>query len=119
MMATRMKRRPQRTRQQQLQRESSSWRWACILGMALLLPIGLPAGGARPEPSRPRQRQPGEPLLASTLVRLRREPRISAPQQPTLPIGQPLRAQGRWHDGNRLWLRVASGQRGRGWVQTG
>jgi len=93
-------------------------RWAWMLSMALLLPIGLPAGGARLESSKSRQRQPGDPLLAAQATSLRCEPLVSAPQVLPLPIGEPLQGLVRWHDGQDLWLRVTSRQ-GRGWVRIG
>jgi len=99
-------------------RQTTAGRWAWMLSMALLLPIGLPAGGARLEPGKSRQRQPGDPLLAAKTTSLRREPLVSAPQVVLLPIGQPLQGLVRWHDGQDLWLRVTSRQ-GRGWVRIG
>ncbi len=96
--------------------QTTAGRWAWILSMALLLPIGLPAGGARLKLSQSRQRQPGEPLLAAHATSLRREPLVSAPQMLPLPVGQPLQGLVRWHDGQHLWLRVTSRQ-GRGWVR--
>ena len=99
-------------------RQTTAGRWAWMLSMALLLPIGLPAGGARLEPGKSRQRQPGDPLLAARATSLRREPLASAPQVLPLPVGQPLQGLVRWHDGQNLWLRVASRQ-GRGWIRIG
>lgn len=96
--------------------QTMAGRWAWMLSMALLLPIGLPAGGARLESSKSRQRQPGDPLLAAQATGLRREPLVNAPQVLPLPIGQPLQGLVRWYDGQYLWLRVASRQ-GRGWVR--
>ena len=96
--------------------QAMAGRWAWMLSMALLLPIGLPAGGARPESSKSRQRQPGDPLLAAQATPLHREPLVSAPQVLPLPIGQPLQGRVRWYDGQDLWLRVTSRQ-GRGWVR--
>ncbi len=93
-------------------------RWAWMLSMALLLPIGLPAGGARSESSRPRQRQTGDPLLATKATLLHREPLVNAPQVLPLPMGEPLQGLTRWHDGHGLWLRVTSRQ-GRGWIRLG
>lgn len=98
--------------------QTRAGRWAWMLSMALLLPIGLPAGGARLASSGSRQRQPGDPLLAAQATSLRREPLVSAPQVLPLPIGQPLQGLVRWHDGRNLWLRVTSRQ-GRGWVRIG
>ena len=98
--------------------QTTAGRWAWMLSMALLLPIGLPAGGARLESSKARQRQPGDPLLAAQATGLRREPLVSAPQVLPLSIGTPLQGLVRWHDGRDLWLRVTSRQ-GRGWVRLG
>lgn len=97
---------------------ATAGRWAWMLSMALLLPIGLPAGGARLESGKSRQRQPGDPLLAAQATSLRREPLVGAPQGLPLPIGTPLQGLMRWHDGQDLWLRVTSCQ-GRGWVRLG
>ena len=97
---------------------SAAGRWAWMLSMALLFPVGLPAGGARLESSKSRQRQPGDPLLAAQATRLRREPLDNAHQDLPLPIGTPLQGLMRWHDGQDLWLRVTSCQ-GRGWVRLG
>lgn len=99
-------------------RQTTAGRWAWMLSMALLLPIGLPAGGARLEPGQSRQRQFGDPLLAAKTTGLRREPLVGAPQVVLLPIGQPLQGLVRWHDGQDLWLRVTSCQ-GRGWIRIG
>ena len=98
--------------------QTTAGRWAWMLSMALLLPIGLPAGGARLESSKSRQRQPGDPLLAAQATSLYREPLASAPRGLPLPVGTPLQGLGRWHDGQDLWLRVTSCQ-GRGWVRLG
>ena len=98
------------------QQQAIMGRWAWMLSMALLLPIGLPAGGARLESSKSRQRQPGDPLLAAQATSLRCEPLANAPQVLSLPTGQPLQGLVRWHDGKNLWLRVTSCQ-GRGWVR--
>ena len=98
--------------------QTTAGRWAWVLTMALLLPIGLPAGGARLESSKSRQRQPGEPLLATQATGLRREPLVSSPKGLPLSIGEPLQGLARWHDGQDLWLRVTSCQ-GRGWVRLG
>ena len=92
------------------------WRWAWLLGLALMAPVGLPAGGG--DPSRPglRRRNAGEPLLASGPRRLQSSPDLQAPVLAVVESGQPLQVLDIWRDdAGRRWRRVRGG-RHRGWL---
>jgi hypothetical protein len=94
-----------------------AWRWAALLGFALLAPVGLPAGGADRRPGELRRRESSrEPLLPELPVPLRLAPRTQAPVLMAVRPGEPLRVLRRWlaPDGQR-WLRVELAGR-RGWL---
>ena len=94
-----------------------AWRWAALLGFALLAPVGLPAGGAdRRNPELRRRETSWEPLLAVVPGQLRSAPQVQAPVLMAVAAGEPLRVLGRWlaPDGQR-WLRVELACR-RGWL---
>ena len=101
----------------------ATWRWAALLGFALLAPAALPAGGGErrlPQPRR-REQQRTAPLLLEQPLDLRAAPEARAPVLAHLEAGEPLQVLRRWlsPDG-RAWLRVqAAGPAGRpcrGWL---
>ncbi|TGG77489.1 MAG: SH3 domain-containing protein [Aphanocapsa feldmannii 277cV] len=95
--------------------ESLSWAW--LLAMALVGPVGLPAGGGRcgGELSL-QQRRGGQPLISQGGEALHRAPQLGVGQGQALAAGEPLRPLGSWCDPKgRRWLRVAS-RHGRGWL---
>ena len=97
------------------------WRWAALLGFALVAPAGLPAGGAeRRQPEVRRRQSPAEPLLSPARLALRCAPRHQAPAISCAHAGEPLRVLRRWSEpGGDSWLHVElaspSGVR-RGWL---
>ncbi len=105
-----------------LQRSLPLWRWAAVLGLALLAPAGLPAGGADPRLPQVRRRiSPAEPWLSEGQG-LRVAPVSQAPVLQTVEPGVPLRVVRRWlSPGGRTWLQVelggvAAGRASRGWL---
>lgn len=105
-----------------LYRGWAAWRFAALLGFALLAPAALPAGGAERRLPEVRRRQGAcEPLIHAEEIILRCEPRRQAPVVARLEPGMPLRLVRHWFapDGRR-WLRVegatALGRAGRGWL---
>jgi hypothetical protein len=102
-----------------------TWRWAWILGFALIAPAALPAGGGERRTPELRRRQDQEPLLAdglsATALTLRCSPHHTAPGLSRLEPGEPLRLLRSWREpGGRCWLQVqvsslATGPR-RGWL---
>jgi hypothetical protein len=97
------------------------WRWAALLGFALVAPAGLPAGGAdRRQPEVRRRQSQAEPLLSPARQVLRCAPRHQAPMINCAEVGEPLRVLRRWNDpGGGRWLHVelaTPGSRRRGWL---
>jgi hypothetical protein len=94
-----------------------AWRWAALLGFALLAPVGLPAGGADRRHGELRRRENSrEPLLPLVPAQLQAAPQAQAPVLMAVDTGEPLRVLRRWlaPDGQR-WLRVELAGR-RGWL---
>jgi hypothetical protein len=97
------------------------WRFAALLGFALVAPAGLPAGGAeRRQPEVRRRQTDQEPLLSTGRQLLRAAPRHQAPVISHADLGAPLRVLCGWREPDgRRWLRVelasAAGVR-RGWL---
>ncbi|MEY2644291.1 MAG: hypothetical protein RLZZ611_940 [Cyanobacteriota bacterium] len=99
------------------------WRWAALLGFALIAPVSLPAGGAERRQPEVRRRQPGEPLLPTSLRSLQASPERQAPVLARLSADQPLRVLRSWRGaGGERWLQVETGGGGaaaparRGWL---
>jgi hypothetical protein len=99
-----------------------AWRWAALLGFALLAPAALPAGGGeRRLPEVRRRERQGEPLLSGSATGLHCAPRCQAPVLVRLEPGAPLRVLRQWlePDGRR-WLQVeastGAGRASRGWL---
>lgn len=100
-----------------------SWRWAALLGFALLAPVGLPAGGASGGAGEVRRRcSRREPLLSGHRACLRTAPQCQAPALADLACGTPLRLLRTWRDPRgRAWLQVEGwdgrgGRQRRGWL---
>ncbi|MEB3354702.1 MAG: SH3 domain-containing protein [Cyanobacteriota bacterium] len=84
------------------------WRWAALLGFALVAPAGLPAGGAeRRLPEVRRRQSASEPLLSPGRQLLRCAPCHQAPVISAAELGVPLRVLRRWRGpGGEGWLQV-------------
>jgi hypothetical protein len=99
-----------------------TWRWATLLGFALLAPAALPAGGGdRRLPEVRRRESSREPLLSVASSSLHSSPQRHAPVLAHLEPGSPLRVLRHWFapDGRR-WLQVEAvrevRQPSRGWL---
>ena len=98
---------------------AAAWRWAALLGFALITPVGLPAGGADRRPFEVRRRSAGDPLLSTQAVALRAAPEQRAPALQQLGPDEPLRVLRSWRSSSgQRWLRVQAADR-RGWVPAG
>ncbi|MFM9110072.1 MAG: SH3 domain-containing protein [Prochlorococcaceae cyanobacterium] len=98
------------------------WRWATLLGLALLAPVALPAGGGERRLPQVRRRESlREPLLSQVGADLQVAPRRPAPVLAEVDAGQPLRLlRSWWAPDGRRWLRVEArlqgGRPARGWL---
>ncbi|MBT65640.1 MAG: hypothetical protein CMN98_00645 [Synechococcus sp. NP17] len=82
------------------------FRWGWLLGVALMAPAALPAGGAQRRLP-PLRRQEGKgPLLSGDRCVLRSSPLVEAPALRRLELGTPLQMLRHWR-----------GEDGRDWVQ--
>ncbi len=81
--------------------------WCCLLGVSLLAPTTLPAGGGQRQQPEIRRRDGSEPFLSGNGYFLRSSPLSSAPIIGTLKVGTPLRVVHCWQseDGSH-WLHV-------------
>ena len=99
-----------------------AWRWAALLGFALLAPAALPAGGGELRLPEVRRRERGlEPLLSQSCMSLHCAPEHQAPVLAQVDSGVPLRVLRHWlSPGGRPWLRVEAttlaGEATRGWL---
>ena len=101
-------------------------RWGWLLGVALLGPAGLPAGGAERRLPQIRRQQGSGPLLSCENCVLQSSPSVAAPALRRLEIGTPLQLLRRWRaDDGCDWIhvQVASGpvlsagvKQQRGWI---
>ncbi len=95
-------------------------RWSWLLGVALMAPAALPAGGADARQPQVRRRSGEGPLHTTTDVPLQLSPLAVAPRLRTVPGGTPLRLLRRWstEDGGD-WLQVQPlvGDGRRGWLR--
>ena len=89
---------------------SSLLRWGWLLGVALLGPAALPAGGAERRLPQIR-RQDGEgPLLSGSNCLLQAGPGLAAPALRRLEIGTPLQLLRHWRSADgRDWIQVQVG----------
>ena len=99
----------------------SLWRWAALLGLALVGPAGLPAGGAdRRSPEVRRRTTAREPVLTASPSHLRCAPQHQAPALLAVASDSPLRVLRSWWEPNgQRWLLVeGAGPEGsrRGWL---
>ncbi|TCD59144.1 hypothetical protein CWE17_04715 [Synechococcus sp. BS56D] len=105
---------------------AAALRWSWLLGVALIAPAALPAGGAERRQPEVRRRDAGGPFLSGSDVLLQGSPLVEAPALRHLEIGTPLQLLRRWRcaDGHEwLQVQVASGsalpsdpQPRRGWI---
>ncbi|MBC1262268.1 SH3 domain-containing protein [Synechococcus sp. BSF8S] len=102
-----------------------TWRWAWILGFALIAPAALPAGGGERRSPQLRRRQAGEPLVSGVTPdhdhALRTAPHHRAPSLIPLRAGEPLRLLRVWQEpGGEPWFHVETpgpaGSPRRGWL---
>ena len=96
-------------------------RWSWLLGVALMAPATLPAGGGELRQPQVRRRSGSSgPLHISSDCPLRLSPLAVAPSLRTLSIGTPCRLLRRWQgDNGQDWLQVQvlSGNCPRGWLR--
>ena len=105
---------------------TSLLRWSWLLGVALLAPAALPAGGADRRQPEVRRREAGGPLLSEADALLQGSPRVAAPTLRRLELGTPLQLLRRWRsDNGQEWIQVqvarsaampADAQPQRGWL---
>jgi len=84
-----------------------AFRWAWILGLALLFPVGLPAGGGERNQLETCHSASSRPFLSGNSCVLRSSPSAFAPGLCTLYLGTPLTVLRSWKraDGTE-WLMV-------------
>ena len=82
-------------------------RWSWVLGIALFLPVALPAGGSETLPLEICCSKYPNVLLISDCCDLKASPAIAAPKLRTLDLGTPLQVLRRWKsDDGKEWLHV-------------
>lgn len=82
-------------------------RWSWLLGVALLAPAALPAGGADRRQPEVRRRDAAGPWISGSHDLLQASPHVSAPALRRLDLGTPLRVLRRWRcDNGQEWLQV-------------
>ena len=101
-------------------------RCAWVLGLALMAPVALPAGGADLRHPDPRRRGPSGPLLSGGRDQLKSSPASQAPSLLTLGRETPMTVLRHWNspDGRRwAYVQVLTGSglgvgqvHKRGWV---
>ena len=101
-------------------------RWGWLLGVALMAPVALPAGGAQRRLLPVRRQEGKSPLLSGEHCVLRSSPMVEAPVLDRVELGTPLQLLRQWRsDDGRDWIQVqvmlgrgtpASVQSLRGWV---
>ena len=86
---------------------ASFLRWGWVLGLALLLPVALPAGGCEPRKHVICRRKSSGTLLAINQCALRAVPFSKAPILSNLDVGTPLRIVRSWtSEDGEYWLQV-------------
>jgi hypothetical protein len=102
--------------------QQPGWRWAALLGFALIGPVALPAGGADRRLPELRRRSAGDPWLSTRRHALQAAPEHRAPALAQLEPDQPLRVLRSWHSpAGERWLQVEAAvpvapNARRGWV---
>ena len=83
-------------------------RWSWVLGVALFLPVALPAGGGDVFSSESSHTQTFQPLiLVDSSFCLKTSPFSNAPDLRKLDIGTPLNVLRAWQDSDgKKWLQV-------------
>ena len=87
-------------------------RWSWLLGVSLIGPVALPAGGAERRLPQIRRQQGSSPLLSGSDCVLHSSPLVAAPALRRLEIGTPLQLLRHWRseDGsNWIQVKVTSG----------
>ena len=95
-------------------------RWSWLLGVALMAPADLPAGGAERRQPQIRRRAGSGPLHTPAETALQLSPLSVAPRLRPLQPGRSLRPLRRWTDADgQAWLQVQtlSGDLQRGWIR--
>ena len=88
-------------------------RWGWLLGVALMAPAALPAGGAQRRLPPLRRQEGKSPLLSGDSCVLRASPWVAAPAWRRVELGTPLQMLRHWRgDDGRDWIQVqvSSGQ---------
>ena len=82
-------------------------RWSWVLGIALFLPVALPAGGGERYKSAISLREDGDSLFAGDCCVLQVSPFAVAPSLCKLRVGTPLRVLRSWQSTDKSeWLQV-------------
>ena len=95
-------------------------RWSWLLGVALMAPADLPAGGAERRQPQLRRRVGSGPLHTASETALQLSPMTVAPRLRSLEAGTSFRLLRRWTtDDGHDWLQVQtlSGESQRGWIR--
>ena len=95
-------------------------RWSWLLGVALMAPAALPAGGGDCRQPQVRRRSGSGPLCTSAETTLQLSPLVTAPKLRPLAAGTSLRLLRRWTSGDgQDWLLVQdlSRKTQRGWIR--
>jgi len=105
---------------------SSVFRWGWLLGVALLAPAALPAGGAERRSPQIRRQDGKGPLLSGCDCLLQSGPGFAAPTLRRLEIGTPLQLLRHWRSADgHVWMQVqvashsafpGGTDRQRGWI---
>ena len=95
-------------------------RWSWLLGVALMAPAALPAGGGDCRQPQVRRRSGNGPLHTASDQALKISPIAVAPRLRTLEAGTPLRLLRRWSTADgQDWLHVQTitVEPRRGWIR--
>ncbi len=102
-------------------------RWGWFLGIALFMPVALPAGGAEVHQTEICRFKDSSFLLTCDFCKLQTSPSVVAPSLRNLPFGTPLRVIRRWksNEGHKwLQVKITSNEKiefsslpRRGWIQ--